>query len=128
MMGFQRERPNLTVCPPRALARKPVTTFPENALGLAQAARAFDRPGESAMLLGSLGERRSEMESPYAQQWQARARELRTQAEQMISPEAKSLMLGAADDHEHLTRITEAMALIRGVLASAIEDDESRTR
>jgi hypothetical protein len=68
MMGFQRERPNLTVCPTKALARKPVTTFPENALGLAQA--AFDRPGESAMLLGSLGERRSEMESPYAQQWQ----------------------------------------------------------
>jgi hypothetical protein len=53
---------------------------------------------------------------------------LRTQAEQMISPEAKSLMLGAADDYEHLTQITEAMALIRGVLASAIEDDESRTR
>jgi hypothetical protein len=68
-----------------------MTTFPENALGLAQAARAFDSPGESAMVLGSLGERRSEMESPYAQQWQARARELRTQAEQMISPEAKSL-------------------------------------
>jgi hypothetical protein len=105
-----------------------MTTFPENALGLAQAARAFDSPGESAMLLGSLGERRSEMESPYAQQWQARARELRTQAEQMISPEAKSLMLGAADDYEHLTQITEAMALIRGVLTSAIEDDESRTR
>jgi hypothetical protein len=80
------------------------------------------------MLLGSLGERRSEMESPHAQQWQARARALRTQAEQMISPEAKSLMLGAADDYEHLTQITEAMALIRGVLASAIEDDESRTR
>jgi hypothetical protein len=75
------------------------------------------------MLLASLGERRSEMESPYAQQWQERARELRTQAEQMISPEAKSLMLGAADDYEHLVQITEAMALIRGVLASAIEDD-----
>jgi hypothetical protein len=43
------------------------------------------------MLLGSLGERRSEMESPYAQQWQARARELRTQAEQMISPGTVSL-------------------------------------
>jgi hypothetical protein len=79
-------------------------------------------------IVGGREERRSEMESPYAQQWQARARELRTQAEQMISPEAKSLMLGVADDYEHLTQITEAMALIRGVLASAIEDDESRTR
>jgi hypothetical protein len=95
---------------------------------LAQAARAFDSPGESAMLLGSLGERRSETESPYAQPWQARARELRTRAEQMISSEAKSLMLGAADDYERLTQISEAMALIRGVLASVIEDDESRTR
>ncbi len=67
------------------------------------------------------GERCSETESPYAQEWQARARELRTQ--QMISPEAKSLMLGVADDYEHLTQIAEAMALIRGVLASAIEQD-----
>jgi hypothetical protein len=82
---------------------------------------------ESAMPLGSLGERRSETESPYAQQWQARARELRTQAQQMISPEAKSLMLGVADDYEHLTQIAEAMALIRSVLASAIEHDESET-
>jgi hypothetical protein len=80
------------------------------------------------MPLGSLGERRSEMESPYAQQWRARARELRIWAEQMISPEAKSLTRGIADDYEHLTQIAEAMALIRGVLASAIEADESGTR
>ncbi len=78
------------------------------------------------MPLRSLGERRSETESPYAQQWQTRARELRTQALQMISPEAKSLMLGVADDYEHLTQIAEAMALIRSVLASAIEHDESK--
>ena len=65
------------------------------------------------MPLRSLGERRSETESPYAQQWQARAKELRTQAQQMISPEAKILMLGVADDYEHLTQIAEAMALIR---------------
>jgi hypothetical protein len=79
------------------------------------------------MSLRSLGEQRSEPESPFAQQWQARARELRTQAQQMISPEAKILMLGVADDYEHLTQIAEAMALIRSVLASAIEHDESET-
>jgi hypothetical protein len=77
------------------------------------------------MSLRSLGERRSETESPYAQQWLARAGELRTQAQQMISPEAKILMLGVADDYEHLTQIAEAMALIRSVLASAIEHDDS---
>jgi hypothetical protein len=77
------------------------------------------------MPLRSLGERRSETESPYAQQWQARARELRTQAQQLINPETKSLMLGVADDYDHLAQIAEAMALIRGVLASAIEHDKS---
>jgi hypothetical protein len=46
----------------------------------------------------------------------------------MISPEAKSLMLGVADDYERLTQIGEAMALIRSVLASAIGNDESKTR
>ena len=46
----------------------------------------------------------------------------------LISPEAKSLMLAVADDYEHLTQIGEAMALIRSVLASAIENDESKTR
>jgi hypothetical protein len=45
----------------------------------------------------------------------------------MISPEAKSLMLGVAHDYEHLTQIAEAMALIRSVLASAIEPDKSET-
>jgi hypothetical protein len=79
------------------------------------------------MPLRSLGERRSETESPYAQQWQARARELRTRAQQMTSREVKILMLGVADDYDHLTQIAEAMALIRSVLASAIEDDESET-
>jgi hypothetical protein len=79
------------------------------------------------MPLRPSGERRSETESAYAQQWQARAREVRTQAEHMISPEAKILMLGVADDYEHLTQIAEAMALIRSVLASAIERDESET-
>jgi hypothetical protein len=39
----------------------------------------------------------------------------------MISPEAKSLMFGVADDYEHLTQIAEAMELMRSVLASAIE-------
>jgi hypothetical protein len=77
------------------------------------------------MPLRSLAKRHSETESPYAQQWQARARELRTQAEQMISPDAKILMIGVADDYDHLSQIAEAMALIRGVLASAIEQDES---
>jgi hypothetical protein len=67
------------------------------------------------------------MESSYAQQWQARARELHTQVEQMISPGAKTLMLGVANDYERLTQIAEAMALIRGILATAIENDESRT-
>jgi hypothetical protein len=70
-----------------------------------------------------LREQGSETESVYAQPWRARARELRTQAQQMASPEAKNLMLGVADDYEHLTQIAEAMALIRSVLASAIEDD-----
>ena len=60
------------------------------------------------------------MESPHAEQWQVRSKELRSQAKQIISPEAKSLMLGVADDYEHLTQIAEAMALIRSVLASAI--------
>jgi hypothetical protein len=78
------------------------------------------------MTLGSLG-RRSETESPYGQQWQARARELRTQAQQLINPETKILMLGVADDYDRLTQIAEAMALIRSVLASAIEHDESET-
>jgi hypothetical protein len=61
------------------------------------------------------------MESAYAEQWQGRSKEIRTQAEQMISPEAKSLMFGVADDYEHLTQIAEAMALIRSVLVSVIE-------
>jgi len=74
------------------------------------------------MRLKSIGlrGRASEMESPHAEQWQVRSKELRAQAKQMISPEAKSLMLGVADDYEHLTQIAEAMALIRSVLASAI--------
>ena len=74
------------------------------------------------MQLKSIGlrGRASEMESPHAEQWQVRSKELRAQAKQMISPEAKSLMLGVADDYEHLTQIAEAMALIRSVLASAI--------
>jgi hypothetical protein len=67
------------------------------------------------------------MESPYAEQWQVRSKELRTQAKQMTSPEAKSLMLGVADDYERLTQIAEAMALIRSVLASALKNDESTT-
>ena len=69
------------------------------------------------MRLKSIG---LKMESPHAEQWQVRSKELRAQAKQMISPEAKSLMLGVADDYEHLTQIAEAMALIRSVLASAI--------
>jgi hypothetical protein len=81
------------------------------------------------MQLRSIGLRGgTEMEFPYAEQWQVRSKGLRTQAEQMISPEAKSLMLGVADDYEHLTQIGEAMALIRSVLASAIENDEPKTR
>jgi hypothetical protein len=82
------------------------------------------------MQLRSIGLRGpdSEVESPYAEQWQVRSKELRTRAEQMISPEAKSLMLGVADDYERLTQIGEAMALIRSVLASAIGNDESKTR
>jgi hypothetical protein len=57
------------------------------------------------MPLGSLGERHSETESPYAQQWQGRAKELRAGAQQMTSPEAKILMRGVADDYDHLTQI-----------------------
>jgi hypothetical protein len=79
------------------------------------------------MPVRSLGERSSEMESPYAQQWQTRAREMRARAQHMVSPEAKNLMLGVADDYEQLTQIAEAMALIRSVLASAIKHDESET-
>jgi hypothetical protein len=90
--------------------------FPENRNG-----KPMGRDGVSH------GERNSETESPYAQQWQVRARELRTQAQQMTSPETKSLMLGVANDYDHLTQIAEAMALIRGVLASAIEHDKSET-
>ena len=71
--------------------------------------------------------RASEMESPYGEQWQIRSKELRAQAKQMTSPEAKSLMLGIADDYERLTQIAEAMALIRSVLASALKNDESTT-
>jgi hypothetical protein len=40
-------------------------------------------------------------------------------------PETKNMMLGVADDYGHLAQIAEAMALIRGVLASAM-DDETR--
>ena len=74
------------------------------------------------MELRSIGlrERAYDMESAYAEQWQVRSKAIRIQAEQMISPEAKSLMLGVADDYERLTQIAEAMALIRSVLASAI--------
>jgi hypothetical protein len=64
-----------------------------------------------------------QLESPYARQWRARAREVRTQAQQMANPDTKYLMLGVADDYERLVQISEAMALIRGVLASAIEAD-----
>ena len=75
------------------------------------------------MRLRSIGlrERANELESPYAEQWQVRSKEIRTQAEQMIGPEAKSLMFGVADDYEHLAQIAEAMALIRSVLVSVIE-------
>ena len=75
------------------------------------------------MRLRSIGlrERAYEMESAYAEQWQVRSKEIRTQAKQMISPEAKSLMFGVADDYEHLTQIAEAMALIRSVLVSVID-------
>ena len=75
------------------------------------------------MELRSIGlrERAYEMESAYAEQWQVRSKAIRMQAEQMISPEAKSLMFGVADDYEHLTQIAEAMALIRSVLLSVIE-------
>jgi hypothetical protein len=75
------------------------------------------------MELRSIGlqERAYEMESEYAEQWQVRSKAIRMQAEQMISPEAKSLMFGVADDYEHLTQIAEAMALIRSVLVSVIE-------
>jgi hypothetical protein len=75
------------------------------------------------MELRSIGlrERAYEMESTYAEQWQVRSKAIRMQAEQMISPEAKSLMSGVADDYEHLTQIAEAMALIRSVLVSVIE-------
>ena len=76
------------------------------------------------MRLKSIG---LKMESPHAEQWQVRSKELRAQAKQMISPEAKSLMLGVADDYEHLTQIAEAMALIRSVLASTLKNDESTT-
>jgi hypothetical protein len=81
------------------------------------------------MQLKSIGlrGRASEMETPYAEQWQVRSKELRTQAGQMTSPEAKSLMLGVADDYERLTQIAEAMALIRSVLASTLKNDESKT-
>ena len=81
------------------------------------------------MQLKSIGlrGRTSEMETPYAEQWQVRSKELRTQAGQMTSPEAKSLMLGVADDYERLTQIAEAMALIRSVLASTLKNDESKT-
>jgi hypothetical protein len=77
-----------------------------------------------AMQLGSIGQegQNSETESPYAKQWRARAREVRTHAQQMVDPVTKNLMLGAADDYGRLAQIAEAMALIRGVLASAIEE------
>ena len=80
------------------------------------------------MRLRSIGLREPayEMEFAYAEQWQARSKEIRTQAKQMISPEAKSLMFGVADDYEHLTQIAEAMALIRSVLASVIDSKSSR--
>jgi hypothetical protein len=65
------------------------------------------------------------MESPYAEQWPVRSKELRTQAKQMTSPEAKSLMLGVADDYEHLTQLAEAMALIRSILASVLKREEA---
>jgi hypothetical protein len=79
------------------------------------------------MRLGSMGqgEQNSETESPYAKQWRARAREIHAQAQQMANPETKNMMLGVADDYGHLAQIAEAMALIRGVLASAM-DDETR--
>jgi hypothetical protein len=75
------------------------------------------------MELRSIGlrERAYEMESAYAEQWQVRSKAIRMQAEQMISPEAKSLMFGVADDYVHLTQIAEAMALIRSVLVSVIK-------
>jgi hypothetical protein len=81
--------------------------------------------GRPAMQLGSIGQggQNSETESPYAKQWRARAaREVRTHAQQMVDPVTKNLMLGAADDYGRLAQIAEAMALIRGVLASAIEE------
>jgi hypothetical protein len=73
------------------------------------------------MELRSIGLRAYETESAYAEQWQVRSKAIRIQAEQMISPEAKRLMLGVADDYERLTQIAEAMALIRSVLVSVIE-------
>ncbi len=78
------------------------------------------------MPLRSSGDQHSETESPYAQHTGASQRTAHA-GSSVDQPEAKSLMLGVADDYEHLTQIAEAMALIRSVLASAIEHDASET-
>jgi hypothetical protein len=58
--------------------------------------------------------------TPNAARWRARSEETRTQAEQMINPETRSLMLGFADDYGRIAQIAEAMALIRKALDSAL--------
>jgi hypothetical protein len=55
-----------------------------------------------------------------AEYWHVRSRETRSRAEKMITPEARHLMLGLADDYERTASIVEGMASIRGSLGAAM--------
>src|ERR1700730_16887832 len=51
-----------------------------------------------------------------AEYWHVRSQETRSRAEQMITPETRSLMFGLADDYERTAHIVEGMASIHGAL------------
>jgi hypothetical protein len=52
--------------------------------------------------------------------WLVRSRDIRSQAEQMVAPETRRLMLGLAGDYERMAHIVEGMASIHGDLASVM--------
>jgi hypothetical protein len=55
-----------------------------------------------------------------AEYWHVRAQETRARAEKMITPEARHLVLGLADDYERTAHIVEGMRSIHGALRAAM--------
>jgi hypothetical protein len=66
------------------------------------------------------------MDASYIEQWRARSRQLRAEADRLTYAETSSMMRGLADDYLRIADIAEAMAAIRRSLYhAAIEADEA---